>query len=89
MGLEWAKRRQDDPNEDIKSLKVPKSSIYKNYGFIKGKLYFSRLGGSQEEYKRFRKAPGADSGSEMDPNMDPKLGQKWNQTWKPFYVSIL
>ena len=24
LGLEWAKRRQDDPNEDIKSLKVPK-----------------------------------------------------------------
>ncbi len=57
MGLEWAKRRQDDPNEDIKSLKVPKSSIYKECNSIVGKQYFSRLGGSQDEHKRLRKAP--------------------------------
>ena len=57
LGLEWAKRRQDDPNEEIKGLKVPKSSIYKKCGFTIGKASFSRLGGSQDEHKRLRKAP--------------------------------
>ena len=57
MGLEWAQRRQNDSFEHIKSLKVPKSSIYKKCGFTSGEPYFSRIGGSQEEYKRFRNAP--------------------------------
>ena len=57
LGLEWAKMRQDDSNEDIKSLKVPKNIIFKKCDFTIGKQYFSRLGGSQEEYERFRKAP--------------------------------
>ena len=56
LGLELAKMRQDDSKEDIKSLEVPRNIIFKKCDFTLGKLYFSRLGGSQEEYERFRKA---------------------------------
>ena len=77
LGLEWAKMRQDDSNEDIKSLKVPKSIIFKNFNFIIGKQYFLRLGGSQEEYERFRKAPkrhlkSFKTSKERVPKMEPK-----------------
>ena len=54
LGLEWAKMRQDDSNEDIKSLKVPESIIFKRCDFTMGKPYFLSLGGSQDEYERFR-----------------------------------
>ncbi len=82
MGLEWAKRRQDDPNEDIKSLKVPKNSIYKKCGFTMGKPYFSRLEGSQDEHKRLRKAPKRHlktfkTSKERVPKMEPKIVSFW------------
>jgi len=69
--------RQDDSNEDIKSLKVPKSIIFKKCDFTMGKPYFSRLGGSQEEYERFRKAPkrhlkSFKTSKERVPKMEPK-----------------
>ena len=57
LGLKWAKMRQDDSNEDIESLKVPRNILSKKCDFTIGKQYFLRLGGSQEEYVRFRKAP--------------------------------
>ena len=77
LGLEWAKMRQDDSNEDIKSLKVPRNIIFKKCDFSIGKPYFLRLGGSQEEYERFRKAPkrhlkSVKSSKERVPNMEPK-----------------
>ena len=77
LGLEWAKMRQDDSNEDTKSLKVPKNIIFKKCDFTKGKLYFSRLGGSQEEYERFRKGPrrhlkSFKTSKERVPKMEPK-----------------
>ena len=76
LWLEWAKRRQDDPNEDIKSLKVPKSSIYKKCDSSIGKPYFSRLGGPQDEHKRLRKAPkrhlkSLKTSKERVPKMEP------------------
>ena len=49
--------RQDESNEDFKNLKVLKNVIFKKCDFTIGKPYFSRLGGSEEEYERFRKAP--------------------------------
>ena len=77
MGLEWAKMRQDDSNEDIKSLKVPKSIIFKKCVFMTRKPYFSRLGGSQEEYERIRKAinrhlKSFKTSKERVPKMEPK-----------------
>jgi len=48
LGLEWAKMRQDDSNEDFKNLKVPKSIIFKKRCFAIWKTYFSRLGSFQE-----------------------------------------
>ena len=39
------------------NLKVPKCIIFKKCDFTMGKPYFSRLGGPQREYERFRKAP--------------------------------
>ena len=35
LGSKWAKRRQDDPNEGIKSPKAPRNNIYKNCNFQK------------------------------------------------------
>ena len=52
LGLEWDKMRQDDSNEDIKSLKVPRNIIFKKIDFTIGKPYFLSLGGSQGEYVR-------------------------------------
>ena len=77
FGLEWAKMHQDDSNEDIKSLKVPRNIIFKQRDFTIGKPYFSRLGGSQEEYERFRKAPkrhlkSFKTSKERVPKMEPK-----------------
>ena len=94
LGLEWAKMRQDDSNEDIKSLKVPRSIIFKKCDFTIGKPYFLRLGGSQEEYERFRKAPkrhlkSFKTSKERVPKMEPKtvfepiLEPKWTPKWKP------
>ena len=37
LGLEWAKMRQDDSNEDIKSLKVPINIIFKKCHFTNWK----------------------------------------------------
>ena len=70
LGLEWAKMRQDDSNADIKRLKVPRSIMFKKCNFIIGKPYFLRLGGSQEDYERFRKAPKRHLKSSQ--NMEPK-----------------
>jgi len=56
LGLEWVKIGQDDSNEGLMNLQVPKCIIFKKCDFIMGKQYFSRLGGSEEEYERFRKA---------------------------------
>ena len=47
LGLEWAKRRQGDLNENI----------YEKCDSITGKPYFSDLGGSQDKHKRLREAP--------------------------------
>ena len=74
--------RQDDSNEDIKSLKVPRSIIFKKCNFTIGKLYFLRLGGSQEEYERFRKAPkrhlkSFKTSKERVPKMEPKTISVW------------
>ena len=86
LGLEWAKMRQDDSNEDIKSLKVPRSIIFKKCDFTMAELYFLRLGGSQEEYERFRKAApkrhlkSFNTSKERVPNMEPKK-QFLNQIW--------
>ena len=52
-----AKMHQDDPNESMMNLKVPKCIIFKKCNFTIGKPYFLILGGSQEEYERFRKVP--------------------------------
>ena len=76
LGQEWAKMRQDDSNEDIKS-QVPKSIIFKKCDFTMGKQYFSRLGGSQEEYERFMKAlkrhlKSFKTWKERVPKMEPK-----------------
>ena len=51
LGSKWAKKRQDAPKKDFKSLKVPKSSIFKKCGFPMGKLYFLSFGSSQDEHK--------------------------------------
>ena len=85
LRLEWAKMRQDDSNEDIKSLKVPKSIIFKKCNFTIGKQYFLRLGGSQQEYERFRKAhkrhlKSLKTSKERVPKMEPKK-QFFNQFW--------
>ena len=47
-----------------------------------GKQYFSRLGGSQEEYERFRKAPkrhlkSFKTSKERVPKMEPKKVSFW------------
>ena len=86
LGLEWAKMPQDDSNEDIKSLKVPKSIIFKKCDFTFRKPYFLRLGSSQEEYERFRKAPkrhlkSFKTSKERVPKMEPKQKQFLNQFW--------
>ena len=83
LGFERAKMRQDDSNEDIKSLKVPRNIIFTKCGFTIGKPYFSRLGGSQEEYERFRKAPkrhlkSFKTSKERVPKMEPKQKQFLN-----------
>ena len=67
---------QDDSNEGMMNLKVPKCIIFKKCDFTMGKPYFSRLGGSQEEYERFRKAPkrhlkSFKTSTERVPNMEP------------------
>ena len=56
LGSKWAKKRQDGPKKDFKSLKVPKSSICKKCCFLKGKQHFSSLGGSQDEHKTLKTA---------------------------------
>ena len=93
--------RQDDSNEDIKSLKVPRSIIFKMCDFTIGKQYFSRLGGSQEEYERFRKVPkrhlkSLKTSKERVPKMEPKksvfefiLGPKWTPKWNPKLINNL
>ena len=83
LGLEWAKMRQDDSNEDIKSFKVPRDIIFRKCDFTIGKLYFSRLGGSQEEYERFRKAPkrhlkSFKTSKERVPKTEPKKNSFWS-----------
>ena len=84
LGQEWTKRRQEGLDEDIKSLKAPKSIIFKMCDFGIGKPDFSRFGGSQDEHKRLRKAPKRhlksfktskmkivrENGAEMDPEID-------------------
>jgi hypothetical protein len=47
---------QDDSNEGMMNLKVPKCIIFRKGDSTMGKPYFSRVGGSEEEYERFRKA---------------------------------
>ena len=84
LGLEWAKMRQDDSNEDIKSIKVPRNIIFKKCDFIIGKPYFLRLGGSQEEYERFRKAPkrhlkSFKTSKERVPKMEPTKSKLLDQ----------
>ena len=74
--------RQDDSNEDIKNLKVPKTNIFKKCDFTMGKPYCSRLGGSQEEYERFRKAPkrhlkSFKTSKERFLKMEPKKNSFW------------
>ena len=56
FGAKEAMMRQDGPKKDLKSFKVPKSSICKKCDFPTGKLYFSSLGGSQDEHKRLKTA---------------------------------
>ena len=63
--------------------------------FYNGKSYFSRLGGSQDEHKRFRKAPkrhlkSFKTSKERVPKMDPPknvfeviLEAKWTPKWTP------
>ena len=94
LGLEWAKMRQDGSNEDIKNLKVPRNIVFKKKcDFTMGKPYFLRLGGSQEEYERFRKAPkrhlkSFKTSKERVPKMEPQktvfapiLEPKWTPKW--------
>ena len=81
-GLEWAKMRQDDSNENIKSLKLPRSIIFKKCDFTTGKPYLLSLGGSQEEYERFRKVPkrhlkSFKTSKERVPKMEPKKNSFW------------
>ena len=82
LGQEWAKRRQEESDEDIKSLKAPKNIIFKKCDFTIGKLYFSRLGGSQDEHKRLRKAPkrhlkSFKTSKERVPKIEPKKISFW------------
>ena len=56
LGSERAKKHQDGPEKDVKSLKVPKNSICKKCDFTIGKQYFSSLGGSQDKHKTLKKA---------------------------------
>ena len=56
LKLKRAMMCQDGPKKDLKSLKVPKSSICKKCDFPIGKPYFSSLGGSQDEHKRLKTA---------------------------------
>ena len=68
---------KDGSNEGMLILKVPKSIIFKKCDFTIGKPYFSRLGGSQEEYERFRKGSKRDlqsfkTSKERIPKMEPK-----------------
>ena len=57
IGRRGAKRRQDEPNKDIKSLSVPKNNIYNKCDFSMQKRILSSLGCSQDDQKRLRKAP--------------------------------
>ena len=75
--------RQDDSNEDIKNLKVSKNIIFKKWDFTTGKPYFSRLGGSQEEYERFRKARKRHLKSFKTSKKVPKMEPK-NSFWTNF-----
>jgi hypothetical protein len=68
---------QDDLNESMMHLKVPKNIIFKKCDFTMGKPYFLSLGGSQEEYERFRKGPkrhlkSFKTSKERVPKMEPK-----------------
>ena len=59
------------------NLKVPKCIIFKKCDLTMGKPYFARLGGSQEEYERFRKAlkrhlKSFKTSKERVPKMEPK-----------------
>ena len=68
---------QDDSNEGMMNLKVPKCIIFRKCDFTIRKPYFSRLGGSEEEYERFRKGPkkhlkSFKTSKERVPKMEPK-----------------
>ena len=56
LGLKKTMKRQDGPKKDIKSLEVPKNSIWKKCYFLSQKAEFSSLGGSQDEHKRLKSA---------------------------------
>ena len=43
LGLEWAKMRQDDSNEGLMNLKVPKCSVFNKCDFTMRKPYFRVL----------------------------------------------
>ena len=87
LGSDWAKSRQDDPKEDIKSPKVPKNNIYKKCKVLQPKPYFLSLGGTQDVHKKFKKAPKRHLKSvrtskrrvpKMDPKIDIFLGLFWS-----------
>ena len=64
------------------NLKAPKCITFKKRDLIIGKPYFSRLGGSQEEYERFRKAlkrhlKSFKTSKERVPKMEPKKASFW------------
>ena len=76
LGLEWAKMRQDDSNEDIKSLKVPKSIIFKSVILRRENHTFRVL----EALKRSMRGSGRFPRGTWRASRPQKKGfQKWNQ----------
>ena len=55
MGSKQAKKRQDGPKTDVKSLKVPKNIVCKKYDFLTRKQYFSSLGALKTSLRGLRR----------------------------------
>ena len=84
MEKKWAKRLQDDLKQDIKSTKAPKNLIYNKCDFPMLKLYFSRLGFSQDDHKSLSKTPKKHLKSfkiskQRVPKMDPEIVTFWGK----------
>ena len=89
LELKSAMMRQDGSKKELTSLKVPKSSICKKFGFLMGKPYFVSLGGSRDEHKMLKTALKRHlKGFETQKIRGSKLDLKSSSFWTSFGADL-